>query len=480
MKFALRLCLVLWMTLATLHVGLAAQHPLDGKADVVLKTWDRSGELIGQCVAVLIDTDKVAVPSLYLYGAADIRLTHGTSALEPKAFYELQGQYVSILCFDPPVSPDIVPPVATAELGSWLRYCDGIPNAGEGGKARLLYLHRQAVVSNYAVTFDSAVAPGATYYDSDGGLVGILSVSPSVDPLHPDVLTLCPARDLVAYMHWIDDHERGESESLKTLPGSHNVRAADLSRYFLQREATADALSRLTARWGAEDPDWWKGLPQELFFILLTVAMKYELAELQASLIQDPPELAGSGADRLRLAKAAMLAQRGALSEAEAELEPLIEAGSPVKPVACIIMAQIMSQSGRTREVMRYLRESAAEFHVDPFAWELAARVYADRDAVPDYIAVSEMRQRLDWSVSASLSPAVQLIKWEQYEKASEFARTGVERWPENANCLDALVWALVGMGNMESAREHLHELERIDPGRASKLVESVPALRDP
>ena len=484
------LCIVF----AVSQVRLVAQPQTPGGAAVLIGTSDEYGVRVADRPAIVIDTDKVVVPSLYLWGATEIRLTHGETALQVKRISEVQGQYVSIITFKPPVPPNEVQTIATTfKRGAWLRRDGTIPAAKGDARVRVLHLKRHPAAITYAVTLDAAAAAGSAFYDTDGALVGILAVSASWGPSYSESMSLCPGQDLAAHVAWLNEHELGEGEfSPTSWRESSSPSLSEFSRLFLGTDASADALERIAARWNEEDPDWSKSLTQELYFMLMSVARNHKVAHLLRQMVQDPPEFWESGSDRFRLAKAIVLINNGSIAEGGAELRALADEGGPTKFIACLLMADLLSLRGHSAETQyKYLEKAKTEYAYDPLLYEIATRTYAkhfdtmqDEYSNPDtlqdlYHEVSEKRQRLDWSVSASLTPATQLLEWELYEQAAEFARTGVERWPDDVDCREALVRALVGMDDIESARGHLIELRRRDPERATKLVESIPSLGD-
>jgi hypothetical protein len=165
-------------------------------------------------------------------------------------------------------------------------------------------------------------------------------------------------------------------------------------------------------------------------------------------------------------------------------LREIIDGGGIVMPVACLALADHLSRQGSPSaraEALACLELALGEYQVDPRPLELTALLYAGPDGDAEaYVEASQLRQALDFTPSASLDPAERLLAQEMYEEAAGFARIGIERWPDDLGCREALIKALAGLGDAAAAREHLAELRQRDAARAEELLESLPSLRDP
>lgn len=471
-------------------VAASAEQPThEGMPRVRVTTSDELGVRVEDRAALAVDIDKVVVPSLYLWGASEVSLTFAGEPRRVRTVIEAPGLHVCMILFEPPIPQEAVPEMTASldlqDLGTFLTHRSGDLPVGGSEAVRVIWFQRSLACVTMDVTHTDGATVGSEFFTSDGRVAGLFAYPAMFQVGQGNTMQLCPAFTLRDYVALIEDDDPPQAITFSLpdgrSPGDQRAPVvAELTRLLLSAEASIDDVARAAAAWTLNDADWTTRLPHELYFGLVTIAMKHQLGELQAQLLRNPPELSKGDAERRGIAAAVFLVRRGQVANGISLLESIVEEEGAVMPVACIILAEIhrqMEGDASQATAMGYLRLAIEEYKVDPRAYELCAHICAASRDTEGYIEFSRVWQQTDYSVASSLEPAEQLLAWGKYEEAVEFATTGVERWPDDLDSREALIAALVKRGDAGSARQHFDELRRLSPERATSLLSSDPSL---
>ncbi|MEZ6233925.1 MAG: hypothetical protein R3B68_07025 [Phycisphaerales bacterium] len=458
--------------------------PDEANRTVLITVHDHEGVRIDEQPAVLIAPDMVVVPSMSVWGATDISLSFGGEPRAIEHVYEARGVNVQAIVFSPPVPVELVPALPESldprDLGDYLSSRAQDPQDDSAERPRLLHSARNAAGVRLVTTHAGDYPAGTAFFHSDGRLAGILSESADLSFGLGDRMSLIPGVVLRMMLDYKENPDRQDITALGPVIVDRPAHVAQLSRLWLSGAMTESSLSAFVARWNAIDPDWTAALPEEFFFQLATQAIHWRLEPLLLQVLESHPELDESGTDRLALVRAThqlrFVSTRGGLQQ----LSRIAEAGSDASPVAATFLSSVLIQMGASGDAMRYLRIAINAYRSDPRPFMLAADAHAALENIPLFTDVARVWQYLDYSPESSFSPSRQLLAWGETEAAAEFARTGVERWPEDMDCREALIRALVALDDLPAARENLQVIRDHDAARADRLLEQLPRLTTP